>query len=77
MREYRARRRAKDYLSATADLSRELRRLIKSVKNNVALDLKSVDGTAWIVCPGGLSGGKNILASAKIIVLQGVMRVAT
>lgn len=77
MRDYRARRRAEGYPSINSDLSRELRRLLKSVKNNVALDLKSIDGSAWLVCPRGLSSEKNILASARIIVLQGVVRVAT
>ena len=76
MRNYRARRRAKEPPTAKSDLSRELRRLLKEVKNNVALDLKSVDGSAWLVCPSGNSSEKNNLASAKIIVLQGVLRVA-
>jgi hypothetical protein len=71
MRDYRARRR-----SSNSDLLRELRRLLKSIKNSVALDLKSVDGSAWLVCPSGLGIQKDILASAKIIVLQGVVRVA-
>jgi len=62
---------------AESELSRELRRLLRNVKNNVALDLKSIDGSAWLVLPSGGGGEKNNLVSAKIIVLQGVLRVAT
>jgi hypothetical protein len=59
------------------DLPGELRRLLKDVKNNVVVDLKSIDGSAWLVIPNGASSEKNSLASAKIIVLQGVLRIAT
>ena len=62
---------------AESELSRELRRLLRGVKNNVALDLKSIDGSAWLVLPGESGGEKNNLVAAKIIVLQGVLRVAT
>jgi len=77
MRDYRARRHARGHPSANSALLRELRRLFKSVRNNVVLDLKSIDGSAWLVYPAGFGGKGNILASAKIIVLQGVMSIAT
>ena len=77
MRDYRARRRPEDRPSTTSNLSRELRRLLKAVKNNVALDLKSIDGSAWLVFPSGVGREKNNLALAKIIVLQGVLRIAS
>ena len=77
MQDYRARRRVKEPRMAESELSRELRRLLRGVKNNVALDLKSIDGSAWLVLPGESGGEKNNLVSAKIIVLQGVLRVAT
>jgi hypothetical protein len=76
MPNYRARRRVKEPPTAKSDLPSELRRLLKVVKNNVALDLKSFDGSAWLVCPSAAIGAKNNLASAQIIVLQGVLRVA-
>ena len=77
MQDYRARRRVKEPRMVESELSRELRRLLRGVKNNVALDLKSIDGSAWLVLPGESGGEKNNLVSAKIIVLQGVLRVAT
>ena len=69
MRHYRARP------AGDSDLTGELRLLLESVKNNVALDLKSIDGRAWLVFPSGMALEKNTLASAKIIVLQGIMRI--
>jgi len=74
MRQYRARL-ARDNANVGSDLTRELRLLLKSVKNNVALDLKSIDGGAWLVFPSGMTLESNSLASAKIIVLQGIMRI--
>jgi len=74
MRQYRARL-ARDNANVGSDLTRELRLLLKSVKNNVALDLKSIDGGAWLVFPSGMTLERNSLASAKIIVLQGIMRI--
>ena len=74
MRHYRARP-ATDSARADLDLIGELRLLLESVKNNVALDLKSIDGRAWLVFPSGMALEKNTLASAKIIVLQGIMRI--
>jgi hypothetical protein len=75
MRKYRARAKARS--APKSDLSSELRRLLKDVKNNVVMDLKSIDGSAWLVLPGAVSNGRNNLASAKIIVLQGVVRIAS
>lgn len=77
MRAYRARRRVSDPSARSSGLSRELRRLLTAVKNNVVLDLKSIDGSAWLVVPSGASGEMNNLASAKIIVLQGVLRIVS
>jgi len=77
MRAYRVRRRARGLSTHSSDLRSELRRLLKDVKNNVVLDLKSIDGSAWLVVPSGASSEKNNLASAKIIVLQGVLRIAS
>jgi len=77
MRAYRARRRARGLSTHSSDLRSELRRLLKDVKNNAVLDLKSIDGSAWLVVPSGASSEKNNLASAKIIVLQGVLRIAS
>ena len=74
MRLYRARL-PRDNAHVGSDLTRELRLLLESVKNNVALDLKFIDGGAWLVFPNGMALEKNNLASAKIIVLQGIMRI--
>ena len=75
MRHYRARRRAREGPRIEPDVARELNTLLNTVKNNMALDLKSIDGGAWLVFPSGVALEKNTLASAKIIVVQGVMRV--
>ena len=72
MRDYRAELRRRDPLSNKSNLSRELRRLLKLVKNNVALDLKSLDASVWLVCRKGVVSGKNTLASAKVIILQAI-----
>lgn len=72
MRDYRAELRRRDPLSTKSSLSRELRRLLKLVKNNVALDLKSLDASVWLVCRKGVVSGKNTLASAKVIILQAI-----
>ena len=72
MRDYRAELRRRDPLSNKSSLSRELRRLLKLVKNNVVLDLKSLDASVWLVCRKGVVSGKNTLASAKVIILQAI-----
>lgn len=72
MRDYRAELRRRDPLSNKSSLSRELRGLLKLVKNNVALDLKSLDASVWLICRKGVVSGKNTLASAKVIILQAI-----
>lgn len=72
MKRYLAKRRADDCLSAKrSNLTCELRRLLKMIKNNAALDLRALDASVWLVSPNGLLGEKNSLGSAKIIVVLG------
>jgi hypothetical protein len=49
----------------------ELNRLLKLVKNNSAVDLRSLDASIWLVSTDGFCE-KNNLASAKIIIVQGI-----
>lgn len=50
-------------------LLKALHQLSLSVKNSFVLDLRSLDAGIWLISDG-VSSGKNILASAKIIILQ-------
>jgi len=75
MQTYRAGLRGKDRPTGTkSGLLRELRQLLKLAKNNVALDLKSIDASVWFVCRKGAVSEKNNLASTKVIIVQGVPR---
>lgn len=75
MQNYRAELRTKDRPTATKPgLLSELRQLLKLVKNNVALDLKSFDASVWLLCRKSAVSEKNNLASAKVIIVQGVPR---
>src|ERR1039458_211388 len=72
MKRYWADRRAGDRLSAKkSHLTSELNRLLKLVKNNSAVDLRSLDASIWLISTDGLCE-KNNLASAKIIIVQGI-----
>jgi hypothetical protein len=74
MKRYWARRRAQDRLNAKRHpLTSELQRLLKLLKNNPALDLRSLDASIWLIGPNGFNE-KNSLASAKIIIVQGIPR---
>jgi len=75
MQNYRAELLTKNHPTATqSGLLSELRLLLKLVKNNVALDLKSFDARVWLFCRRGAISEKNNLASAKVIILEGVPR---
>jgi len=74
MQDYRADIRSKERVSKNPGLLRELRRLLKLAKNNVALDLKSLDASVWLVCRKGVFSEKNIVASAKVVILQAISR---
>jgi hypothetical protein len=76
MKRYVARRRLQAQTAVRPRLMGELRRLLKMVKNNVALDLRSLDASVWFVSPKGLISEKNNLACAKVIVVQGFLHVA-
>ena len=73
MKCYRAKRRAggRFIVNKRSNLTGELRQLLKMVKNNTALDLRSLDASVWLVSPNGLLGKKNSLGSAKIIIVLG------
>jgi hypothetical protein len=72
MKRYWAKRRSDDRVSAKrSNLTRELRQLLKMVKNNVAVDLRALDASIWLVSPNGLLSEKNSLGSAKIIIMLG------
>jgi len=72
MQNYRAELRRKEPLGNKSSLLRELRQLLKLAKNNVVLDLKSLDASVWLVSGKGVFSEKNILAFAKVIVLQAI-----
>src|SRR5581483_1011392 len=73
MRRYRARRRVSSRLNADRrPLAQSLRDLLRMVKNNVALDLRSVNASVWLVVPKTDLHLKNILDSANLIILQGI-----
>ena len=70
MKRYWAKRRTDDGLNAKkSQLASELNQLLKLVKNNSAVDLRSLDASIWLVSPDG-SCEKNNLASAKIIIVR-------
>jgi len=72
MKRYWAKRRSDDRVSAKrSNLTRELRQLLKMVKNNVAVDLRALDASIWLVSPNRLLSEKNSLGSAKIIIMLG------
>jgi hypothetical protein len=72
MKRYWAKRRTDDGLNAKkSQLASELNQLLKLVKNNSAVDLRSLDASIWLVSPDGLCE-KNNLASAKIIIVLGI-----
>ncbi|GEM_PF-1282619 len=72
MKRYWADRRAGDRRNAkNSRLTSELNQLLKLVKNNSAVDLRSLDTSIWLVSPDGLCE-KNNLASAKIIIVLGI-----
>ena len=73
MKRYRVERQARSHLTGDKQrLATELHRLLALVENNLVFDLRSVEASIWLVGPNGLLGEKNNLASAKIIVLQGI-----
>ena len=77
MQRYRAGRRTQERSNGKGSgLIRDLHRLLNLAKNNVVLDLRSLDASIWLVCPNGVVSAKNNLASAKVIILQGVLHVA-
>jgi len=55
--------------SQKRDVRSRLQRLLESIKNNVALDLKHSAAEVWLICHGG-APAKNIFASAEIIVIE-------
>ena len=70
MKCYRAKRRADGrFIVKRSNLTCELRQLLKMVKNNVAVDLRALDASIWLVSPNGLLSEKNSLGSAKIIIV--------
>lgn len=76
MKRYAARRRLHAHNGMKPHLMQELRHLLKMVKNNVALDLRSVDASVWLVSPRNLVSEKNNLARAKLIIVQEVPHIA-
>lgn len=73
MKRYRAGRRARTSPKGNkSQLTSELHHLLELVKNNLAFDLRSLDASIWLVGPNGLLDENNNVASAKIIILQGI-----
>ena len=75
MKRYRARRRIgskRHSAKRPRPLTTTLRDLLRMVKNNVALDLRVLDAKVWLVVPKEDSFVKNTLATAKLIILQGI-----
>jgi len=73
MKHYWAKRRADDRLNAKrSTFMCELQELLKLVKNNSAVDLRSLDANIWLVSPDPLVSEKNSLAFAKIIIVLGI-----
>src|SRR5258708_583715 len=64
MKRYAAQHRLQAQKGMKPRLMEELNRLLKMVKNNVALDLRSLDASVWFVSPRNLPGEKNNLAGA-------------
>jgi hypothetical protein len=57
-----------------ARLLNDLHQLADSVKNNLVFDLRAMDASIWLISDGVIQE-KNNLASAKVIILQGPLRV--
>ena len=73
MKRYWAKRRDRGRLNAKRyHLTSDLHQLLKLLKNNTAIDLRSLDASIWLVGPNGLLSEKNNLASAKIIIVQAI-----
>lgn len=69
MRDYRRKQRRSQH-KAKASLARDLHRLTLLAKNNVAYDLQTLDAGVWLLCSDASGLAKNILASAKLIVVK-------
>lgn len=70
MKRYRAKQRVLSRQNPDKPrLLKALHQLSLSVKNSFVFDLRSLDAGIWLISDG-VSRGKNILASAKIIILQ-------
>ena len=66
MKRYWADRRAGGRLNAKkSNLTSELRQLLKMVKNNSAVDLRSLDASIWLVSPDGLLVKRTTLLPPK------------
>jgi hypothetical protein len=76
MKGYTARRRLQGQTETKPRLVKELRCLLKMVKNNMALDLRSLDASIWFVSPKSLHSEKNNLAGAKVIIVKGLLHIA-
>ncbi len=73
MKRYLAKRRDRGRLNANRfQLTSELRQLLKLLKNNTAVDLRSLDASIWLIGPNGFLGEKNSFAAAKIIIVQAI-----
>jgi hypothetical protein len=73
MKRYWAKRRDRGRLNANRfQLTSELRQLLKLLKNNTAVDLRSLDASIWLIGPNGFPGEKNNFAAAKIIIVQAI-----
>jgi len=70
MKRYWADRRAGDRLNAKQSLTSELIRLLKLVKNNSAVDLRSLDASIWLISTDGFC--EKTTCFAKIIIVQGI-----
>lgn len=57
----------------SSSLAGELKHLLALVKNNFALDLKSLTSAIWLVCPSEPRHAKNILAHAKLLAVEGTV----
>ena len=55
------------------EIAEQLRGLLETVKNNVAIDLRTFNASIWLVLPPGLAHVNNTLARAKVILLEGLL----
>jgi hypothetical protein len=67
---YRSRLKTFTIRDGNSELQQELHRLEHLAKNNVALNLKRLKASIWLLCPAGAKQVKNTFAKSQVIVLE-------